>query len=104
MGFVYTFQEKVDVTIMTMVSGSIIELIAGTSFWLHNKSIKELNKFHKRLSSTERYLTSIMLVEKIKKPEGQDSAYRWILENCILTDVEIQTGEILKWRHESKNN
>jgi len=89
---------KDDVGTLTVVAGVLTEFISASVFWLHRKTVAQLNEFHKRLNSTERYLTSIMLAERLPEEE-KNLAYRWILENCILTDVEIQTGHMMEWRH-----
>lgn len=102
LGLYYVVKLEKDVIILSTVAGSFVELVAGTVFILHNRCLKEMNEFHKRLSSTERYLTSIMLAEKMSEGK-RDEQYEWILQNCILTDVEIQTGTIFKWRHERDN-
>lgn len=103
LGFIGIIWFEKDVAIISLLAGSFTEVISGTVFLLHKKSIEELNELHKRLSSTERYLTSIMLAEELPDHKKED-AYRWILENCILTDVEIQTGVVMKWRHGDKAN
>lgn len=103
MGFVGVIWYEKDVAFISLFAGSFTEVISGTIFLLHKKSVEELNELHKRLNSTERYLTSIMLAERLTAGE-KERAYRWILENCILTDVEIQTGVVMRWRHGDKAN
>lgn len=35
--------------VISSIAGSVVELIAGTAFWLHSKAIAELNEFHKKI-------------------------------------------------------
>lgn len=82
---IVAFLDK-DITLLTTISGTIAELITGLSFWIYNKCIKQLNEYHKRLSSTEKYLTSIQMADKMEPPK-RDEMYRWIIESVMLSDL-----------------
>ncbi len=75
------------IAIFTTIAGTIIELIAGLSFWMYNKSLKQLNEYHKRLSSTEKYLISIQMADKLESVE-RVKMYRWIIERVMLADPD----------------
>ena len=73
-----------DITILTLVSGTIVELFAGSFFWLHNKSTKQLNLYHRRLGYTEKYLTAIQIINTMSDNK-RDEEYRNLI-NFILSD------------------
>lgn len=73
-----------DITILTLISGTIVELFAGSFFWLHNKSTKQLNLYHRRLSYTEKYLTVIQIINTMSENK-RDEEYRNLI-NFILSD------------------
>jgi len=64
-----------------------VELIAGLSFWVYNKCIKQLNEYHKRLNSTEKYLTSIQMADKMNE-SGKEEMYKWLIQNVMLLDLD----------------
>lgn len=83
---IVAFLDK-NITILTTIAGTIVELIAGLSFWMYNKCLKQLNEYHKRLSSTEKYLTSIQLADKMESNRREDM-YGWIIEKVMLSDPD----------------
>ncbi len=76
-----------DITLFTTISGTVVELIAGLSFWVYNKCVKQLSEYHKRLSSTEKYLTSIQMADKMSE-DGREEMYRWLIQNVMLLDLD----------------
>ncbi|MDU6855069.1 MAG: TRADD-N-associated membrane domain-containing protein [Zhenhengia sp.] len=72
------------ILIFSTIAGTIVELIAGLFFWLHKQSLEQLNLYHQRLGTTEKYLTAIQLISKMS-PEKQDESYRHLME-CIMID------------------
>lgn len=81
-----------DITIFTTISGTVVELIAGLSFWVYNKSIKQLSEYHKRLNSTEKYLTSIQIADKMSE-SSKEEMYKWLIQNATLFDLINQTNQ-----------
>lgn len=80
-----------DIAIFTTISGTVVELIAGLSFWVYNKSIKQLSEYHKRLNSTEKYLTSIQIADKMSE-SNKEEMYKWLIQNAMLFDLSNQTN------------
>ncbi len=76
-----------DITLFTTISGTVVELIAGLSFWVYNKCVKQLSEYHKRLSSTEKYLTSIQMADKMTE-SGREEMYKWLIQNVMLLDLD----------------
>ena len=86
-GFVIVAILDKDIAIFTTISGTVVELIAGLSFWVYNKCIKQLSEYHKRLSSTEKYLTSIQMADKMSE-NGREEMYKWLIQNVMLLDMD----------------
>lgn len=77
--------------LLTTISGTIIEVISGLFFGLYRCATKQLNIYHQRLGTTEKYLTAIRLVDKMGQ-DKHDDMYKHIIE-CILIDNHIQSKE-----------
>ena len=77
--------------LLTTISGTIVEVISGLFFWLYRHAIKQLNIYHQRLGTTEKYLTAIRLVDKIGQ-DKHDDMYKHIIE-CVLIDNRMQSKE-----------
>lgn len=77
--------------LLTTISGTIVEVISGLFFWLYRHAIKQLNIYHQRLGTTEKYLTAIRLVDKMGQ-DKHDDMYRHIIE-CVLIDNRMQSKE-----------
>ena len=72
--------------LLTTISGSIVEVISGLFFWLYRHAIKQLNIYHQRLGTTEKYLTAIRLADKMCE-DKHDNTY-WHIICCILEDAK----------------
>ena len=77
--------------LLTTISGTIVEVISGLFFWLYRHAIKQLNIYHQRLGTTEKYLTAIRLVDKMGE-DKRDEMYKHIIE-CVLIDNHTQSKE-----------
>lgn len=86
-GFIIVAILDKDIAIFTTIAGTVVELIAGLSFWVYNKCIKQLNEYHRRLNSTEKYLTSIQMADKMSE-DGREEMYRWLIQNVMLLDMD----------------
>lgn len=75
-----------DVLLLTTISGTIVEVISGLFFWLYRHAIKQLNIYHQRLGTTEKYLTAIRLADKMGE-DKHDNTY-WHIICCILEDAK----------------
>lgn len=58
-GIISTVFLNSDASIITLISGTVVEVISGLFFWLYVQASKQLDIYHKRLASTEKYLTAI---------------------------------------------
>lgn len=73
-----------DVSVISVIAGSVVEVIAGLFFWLYREATKQLGIYHERLGCTEKYLTVIQIIKEMPKEE-QTAAFKG-LTMAILTD------------------
>lgn len=78
-----------DIVIFTTISGTVAEVITGLSFWVYSKCTKQMNEYHKRLNTTEKYLTSIQLADKMNSPDKEEM-YKWLIQNAMKFDLDYQ--------------
>ena len=73
-----------------LISGSIVELIAGTQFFLYRNSAKQFGAFHICLERTHRYLLAYTMAEQIRA-EDKDKTLEKIL--CIMANAPMITQQ-----------
>ncbi len=86
------FYDK-DVYVYSMISGSLVEVIAGLFFYLYNRSMQQINIFFGSLLDTQRYLSSIQLVDKIES--NKDVVYAYII-SLFMGKNDIDINDIVK--------
>lgn len=74
--------------LLSTIAGTIVEVISGLFFWLYSHAIKQLNIYHQRLGTTEKYLTAIRLVDKMEQ-DKHNEMFKHIIE-CVLIDTQTQ--------------
>lgn len=79
---------EADATLITIVSGTVVEIISGLFFWLYMQASKQLDIYHKRLGTTEKYLTAMQLIEKMSENE-KDSQYDRLILHMITDGMEL---------------
>lgn len=77
-----------DVSLITIISGTVLELIAGTTFWLYAKALAQLNTYHKRLEETERYLIAYQMINEVPEEHKYEEQRNFI--NYVLNDNQYQ--------------
>ena len=86
LGIVFTCLLNQDISLISIISGTTVEIISALFFWMYSKSMSQLNIYHKRLSETEKYLITIQLVERISK-ESLDSELHFIIESILMNNI-----------------
>jgi hypothetical protein len=79
-----------NLTYLTIVGGVILQFVGGAYFYLHNKSIQQLNFFFQRLITTQDTMLSIGLVDRV--PDNTRKAH--IYEQLIHTIINRETKDI----------
>ena len=73
-----------NISIISLISGTVVEVIAGLFFWLYREATKQLGVYHQRLGSTEKYLTVMQIIREM--PEDKRVEAFQNLTMAILTD------------------
>ena len=50
--------ERIEITIITAISGATTELVSGIVLWIHNKSAMQLNFYYNSLHENEKFLSA----------------------------------------------
>ncbi len=70
-----------------MVSGALIEFIAGVNFWLYSRASKQFSAFHICLERTHRYLVAYKIAEGIGDKGKRDETLRDLV--CIMAHAPM---------------
>lgn len=73
-----------NISIISVISGTVVEVIAGLFFWLYREATKQLGVYHQRFGSTEKYLTVMQIIREM--PEDKRVEAFQNLTMAILTD------------------
>lgn len=77
-----------NISVISVIGGTVVEVISGLFFWLYREATKQLSVYHQRLGSTEKYLIVIQLIKEMPE-ESQISAYNRLMESILLDNREI---------------
>lgn len=64
--------KDVSVSVISLISGSISELISGTVFWVHNKSALQLNHYYDALHENEKFLSAVNIADKLSAEKREE--------------------------------
>lgn len=59
-------------SLIPIIGGSIVEVIAGTTLVVYKKSLEQLNQYYEALHNNERYLSLVNLVDKLNNDKKND--------------------------------
>lgn len=82
------FAKEAEASIISLIGGVVTELIAGTVFWVHNKSAIQLNRYYNALHESEKFLSTISLVDRLS-PDKRDEIYIEIIRKQLLNDKNV---------------
>lgn len=69
-------------TLIPVIGGSVVEVIAGTTLVVYKKSLEQLNQYYESLHNNERFLSLVNLVDKISD-DKKDETYINIINNQL---------------------
>jgi hypothetical protein len=72
-----------------VVSGLLIEFIAGINFWLYGRAAKQFGAFHICLERTHRYLIAYKMIEKIRDQKRDETLEKVV---CIMANAPMITA------------
>jgi hypothetical protein len=84
-------RETIGAAAVPMLSGAVVEVIAGLNFWLFGKTSRQLDAFHVRLEQTQRYLLANSVCANLSD-ESRDAA-RTELVRLIATNAITSTND-----------
>lgn len=76
-------------SMIPVIGGAIVEIIAGTSLVVYRKSLEQLNQYYESLHNNERFLSLVNLVDKLTDNK-KDDAYINIINNQLDVLKKIQ--------------
>jgi hypothetical protein len=76
---------KLDVAIISSISGSVVEVIAGLNFWLFGKTAAQLDLFHVRLEQTQRFLLANSVCANLRD-DARDTARSELVKSFSAKD------------------
>ena len=77
------FNKGIEITVVTIIGGSITELVSGVVLWIHNKSAMQLNFYYNSLHENEKFLSAINMVDRLKNDGQKDQMYMEIIKAQI---------------------
>jgi hypothetical protein len=72
-----------------VVSGLLIEFIAGVNFWLYGRAMRQFNAFHICLERTHRYLIAYKIAENME--DGKNETLEKLV--CIMANAPMITAQ-----------
>lgn len=88
MGIIFTVFFDKDISLISVISGTILEMISGTSFLFYNKALKQLNTYHRRLEETEKYLIAHQMISEVPEERRYEEQRNFV--NYVLNDNQIR--------------
>ena len=88
LGIISSYFGNQNVVSFTTISGSIVEVISGLFFFMYKSSLKQLNIYHERLGTTEKYLIAMQLIEKTSD-DKKDENYRYLMESILIDNSSV---------------
>jgi Cyanobacterial TRADD-N associated 2-Transmembrane domain len=89
--FISNMEGTLTVASIGVVSGLLIEFIAGVNFWLYARASKQFNAFHICLERTRRYLLSYKISDKMKNKRDETLSK---LVHLMATAPMLSSGNI----------
>lgn len=83
-------QGGVGVGAIGLISGSVVELIAGTQFFLYRNSARQFGAFHICLERTHRYLLAYTMAEQIGAKDKDKTLEKIV---CIMANAPMITQQ-----------
>lgn len=87
------FNKGIEITVVTIISGSITELVSGVVLWIHNKSAMQLNFYYNSLHENEKVLSAINMVDRIEDKDKKQQMYEEIIKAQIRENEKFKENE-----------
>jgi hypothetical protein len=87
-------KEGLGIGAIGLISGSVVELIAGTQFYLYRNSAKQFGAFHICLERTHRYLLAYTMAEQIGAHDKDRTLEKIV---CIMANAPMITHQDIEY-------
>lgn len=87
------FNRGIEITVVTIISGAITELVSGIVLWIHNKSAMQLNFYYNSLHENEKFLSAINMTDRIEDKDKKEQMYEEIIKAQIRVKEENKENE-----------
>ena len=81
-----------DILVISIVGGTVVEVISGLFFWLYREATKQLGVYHQRLGSTEKYLIVIQIIRELPEDKRAE-IYRNLIFSLLSDNKKILSLE-----------
>ncbi|MCL2153451.1 MAG: MMPL family transporter [Oscillospiraceae bacterium] len=78
------------IPIIGIISGAVVELLAGTIFFIYKRSLAQMNIYHEALSNYQTYLSCVNLATQFDEKKKKDEMFERIIEK------ELERGFFIK--------
>lgn len=89
----YVFFNK-NISVVSIIAGTVVEVISALFFWLYREATKQLSIYHQRLGSTEKYLIAIQIIKDVSTEN------KTVFLNKLLEAILMDNREIIKHENE----
>lgn len=96
--------KDISVSVISLISGSISELISGTVFWVHNKSALQLNHYYDALHENEKFLSAVNIADRLSDEKREEVLVRIIHKQISSETSKIEGENTKKGRNTSEND
>lgn len=91
-GIISTLTLDKDIAMISIIAGTILEIISGTTFWLYSKALSQLNTYHRRLEETEKYLIAYQMIKEVPEEKRYEEQRNFI--SCVLNDNRVEQSDL----------
>lgn len=84
------FNRGIEITVVTIISGAITELVSGVVLWIHNKSSMQLNFYYNSLHENEKFLSAIKMTDRIEDKDRKEQMYEEIIRAQIRANKKVK--------------
>lgn len=82
------FDKNLNVAVVSVISGALVEVIAGVNFYLYAKATRQLDMFHFRLDFTQRFLIANSLCEGLSGENKEKARSGLIGRLAVMAEKE----------------
>ena len=86
-------QNRQDAAVISLIAGSLVEVISGINFYLYRKTSTQLGDFQGRLDITQRYLLAYSFIQNMENDHKQDTLKELVYEIAGIQSIDASSRE-----------